>query len=63
MKFETPVVEIQKFDVEDILTTSGSEEPTETEINPREGADPGYVGNCTGTMADYNMGTVYDCIG
>lgn len=23
MKFETPVVEIKKFDVEDILTTSG----------------------------------------
>ncbi len=23
MKFETPIVEVKKFDVEDILTTSG----------------------------------------
>lgn len=27
MKFETPYVEIKKFDVKDILTTSGETEP------------------------------------
>lgn len=29
MKFETPVVEIKKFDLVDVLTTSGAAEETE----------------------------------
>lgn len=28
MKFEAPVVEVKKFDVMDVLTTSGATEPT-----------------------------------
>lgn len=34
MKFETPVVEVKKFDLVDILTASSSDEPTPSESWP-----------------------------
>ena len=55
--FETPVVEVKKFDVEDVLTTSSATEntgprPTETttismQHSPREGF-------CTGRADDWD---------
>lgn len=43
MKFETPVVEIKKFDLVDVLTASGSEETTWHE---ESAADYGLGSDC-----------------
>ena len=38
MKFENPVIDVKKFDVKDILTTSGEEGTTPTQC-PARGDD------------------------
>ena len=55
MEFETPSVEVVKFDEADVLASSG--DYTER----ADGVDPG---NCTGTAADYpwNVGNE-NCLG
>lgn len=45
MKFEIPVVEVKKFDLEDVLTVSGNTEPNIK--------DDILTEVCTGTMSDY----------
>jgi len=56
MKFEKPVVEIEKFEVVDILTASATEDPRADAIAP-----PYVDGPCSGNMSDYGMGE--GCVG
>ena len=60
MKFEKPIVEIQKFDLKDVISASG-ETPSEGEETTTKKSQPDTVvgddgGICSYTKADnYNM--------
>lgn len=55
MKFEEPIVEVQKFDVTDILTNSADDTGTqETTISRKSTEEIPIIneGNCVGDMRD-----------
>lgn len=60
MKFEKPIVEIQKFDLKDVLSASG-ETPSESEESTTKKSQPGTVvgddgGICANNKTDnYNF--------
>ncbi len=45
MKFETPIAEIELFELKDIISTSGASEPTETEDDTSDVGQM-FEGNC-----------------
>lgn len=48
MKFETPIAEVELFDLKDIISASGEQEPTEPEETTDDTTDYDRVfeGNC-----------------
>ena len=46
MKFETPIAEVELFDLKDVISASGSPEPPVTTTDDTTDFDTVFEGNC-----------------
>lgn len=60
MKFEQPIVEIQKFDLKDVISASGETPSEETEESTTKKSQPGTVVGEDGGVCAYNKSDNYN---
>ncbi len=55
MKFETPIAEVKKFDLKDVISASGENDPTDPGPTTSERYDTINEGHCVGGAPDNNQ--------
>ncbi len=60
MKFEQPIVEIQKFDLKDVISASGETPSEETEESTTKKSQPNTVVGEDGGVCAYNKTDNYN---
>lgn len=55
MKFETPIAEVMKFDLKDVISASGEDTPTEAGPTTSFKFDTINEGHCVGGAPDNNQ--------